>query len=57
MQSPNMNAAPKGIPLLAESVITPIIPETASPIAITIIAFPMIVVYAFLSRSFTFLTW
>lgn len=54
MQIPSIKAIPNGIPLLTESENKPIIPEIANPDAITTIAFPIIVVYAFLSQSFTF---
>lgn len=54
MQIPSIKAIPNGIPLLTGSENKPIIPEIVNPDAITTIAFPIIVVYAFLSHSFTF---
>ena len=54
MQIPSIKAIPNGIPLLTGSENKPIIPEIVNPDAITTIAFPIIVVYAFYHILFTF---
>ena len=49
MHSPATNVTHAGIPLLTETVNTPITPEIVIPIPINIMAFPITLVYAFLS--------